>query len=251
MAAFSKATRIRPKSFEAQSSLGAALHQRGDFAGAKSAYEAALKLSPDHPSVMWCLAQVAEQVGNAREAERLYMALGSKVPKAEVALFRLGSLRFDRGDYGGSVEAYRSCLKARKDWPAAQLNLGLSLWKSNQFAEARQRLESVNGSFAGEALRALAVDVVRARRVSASARLLQEADRIRREHAGNLLQLRVDSAEYGHARRKPHNITEKPLPRNRIWPRRFRRWRRSPKRLPVSKRFARMCGKNRISLPDY
>jgi tetratricopeptide (TPR) repeat protein len=155
VAAFSKAARIRPKSFEAQSSLGAALDERGDLAGAKSAYEAALKLSPDHAAVLWNLARVAEQSGDSKEAERLLMAL-AKSPQAEPALFRLGALRFERGDYAGSAEAFRSCLKARADWPAAQLNLGLALWKSDNRDEARKKLESVNGSFAGEALHALA-----------------------------------------------------------------------------------------------
>ncbi len=156
IAAFSKAARIRPKSFEAQSSLGAALQEQGDLAGAKSAYEAALKLSNDHPAVLWNLARVAEQSADGREAERLLAWLAAKSPQSDSALFRLGGLRFDRGDYAGSVEAFRSCLKARSDWPAAQLNLGLALWKSNNPDEAKQRLESVNGSFANEALRALA-----------------------------------------------------------------------------------------------
>lgn len=157
VAAFSKAARIRPKSFEAQSSLGAALQQRGDLAGAKSAFEAALKISPEDPAALWGLARLAEQSGNGREAERLYATFAAKAPKPEAALFRLGALRFERGDFPGSVEAYRACLKGRKDSPAAQLNLGLALWKAEEFEEARQQLESVNGSFAGEALRALAL----------------------------------------------------------------------------------------------
>jgi tetratricopeptide (TPR) repeat protein len=157
VAAFSKATRIRPKSFEAQSSLGAALQEQGDLVKAKSAYEAALKLSPDHPAVLWNLVLTAEQSGNAREAERLCATLVSKSSKPDTALFRLGSLRFQRGDYSGSSEAFRNCLKKRPDWPAAQLNLGLSLWKSGNRDEARQKLESVNGAYGSEALHSLAM----------------------------------------------------------------------------------------------
>jgi tetratricopeptide (TPR) repeat protein len=115
-----------------------------------------LKLSADHAAVLWNLSRLAEQGGDGREAERLLAALAAKSPQSEPALFRLGGLRFERGDYAGSAEAFRSCLKARADWPAAQLNLGLALWKSNNREEARQRLESVNGAFACEALRALA-----------------------------------------------------------------------------------------------
>ena len=157
VAAFSKAARIRPKSFEAQSSLGAALQEMGDVAGARSAYESALKLSPDHPAVLWNMVLAAEQSGNAREAERLCALLASKSSKPDAALFRLGALRFQRGDFAGSSEAFRNCLKKRPDWPAAQLNLGLSLWKSGNRDEASQKLEGVNGSYASEALHSLAL----------------------------------------------------------------------------------------------
>ena len=64
---------------------------------------------------------------------------------------------FQRGDYPGSSEAFRNRLKKRPDWPAAQLNLGLALWKSGNRDEARQKLEAVNGSFGSEALHSLAM----------------------------------------------------------------------------------------------
>jgi tetratricopeptide (TPR) repeat protein len=146
VAAFAKAARIRPKSFEALQSLGQAMQGRGDFAGAKSAYESALKISPNHPAVLWNLVVVAEKNGNTSEAERLCELLASKAPKSEAALFRLGALRYERGDYSGSVEAFRGCLKARPDWPAAQLNFGLALWKAGNRNEARQMLESLEAA---------------------------------------------------------------------------------------------------------
>jgi len=157
VAAFSKAARIRPKSFEAQSSLGAALQEQGDLAKAKAAYEAALKISPDHPAVLWNLILTAEQSGNGQEAELLCATLASKSAKPDVALFRLGSLRFQLGDYSGSSEAFQNCLKKQPDWPAAQLNLGLALWKAGNRDEARQKLESVNGKYGSEALHSLAL----------------------------------------------------------------------------------------------
>jgi tetratricopeptide (TPR) repeat protein len=72
-------------------------------------------------------------------------------------LFRLGSLRFERGDYSGSSEAFQNCLKKQPDWPAAQLNLGLALWKTGNREEARRKLESVNGAYGSEALHSLAL----------------------------------------------------------------------------------------------
>jgi tetratricopeptide (TPR) repeat protein len=157
VAAFSEATRIRSKSFEAQSSLAAALQEQGELTKAKAAYEAALKISPDHPAVLWNLVLTAEQSGNAGEAERLCMTLASKSAQSDAVLFRLGSIRFQRGDYPGSSEAFRNCLQKRPNWPAAQLNLGLALWKSGNRDEARQKLEGVNGSYGSEALHSLAM----------------------------------------------------------------------------------------------
>ena len=157
VAAFSTATRIRPKSFEAHSNLGAALQEHGDLVKAKTAYDAALTISPDNPAVLWNLVLTAEQSGNTSEAERLCATLASKSPRSDAVLFRLGSLRFQRGDYAGSSEAFRNCLKGRPEWPAAQLNLGLALWKSGNHDEARQKLEAVNGPYGSEALYFLAM----------------------------------------------------------------------------------------------
>jgi tetratricopeptide (TPR) repeat protein len=158
IAAFAKAARIRPKSFEALSSLGQGMQAQGDLAGAKSAYESALKISPNHPAVLWNLILVTEQAGQAREAERLCALLVSKSPNSEVAHFRLGVLQFERADFSGSAEAFRGCLKTRPDWPAAQLNLGLALWKSGNRDEARQKLEGIGSApYAADALHVLAL----------------------------------------------------------------------------------------------
>src|SRR5882724_5109578 len=129
---------------------------QGDLASAKSAYESALKISPDHPAVLWNLILVAEQSGNLREAERLCAQMASKSPEPEPALFRLGALRYERADYAGSVDAFRNCLKARSDWPAAQFNLGLALWKAGNREEARQKLEGAGVAYAVDALHSLA-----------------------------------------------------------------------------------------------
>jgi tetratricopeptide (TPR) repeat protein len=105
-----------------------------------------LKNSPNHPGVLWNLILLAEKSGSTGEAERLCELLAAKGPQPEAAQFKLGALRYERGDYAGSVEAYRNCLKERPDWPAAQLNLGMALWKAGQRAESRQKLESLTAA---------------------------------------------------------------------------------------------------------
>jgi tetratricopeptide (TPR) repeat protein len=157
IAALSQAARIRPDSFEALSRLGSVLQEQGDLSGAKTVYESALKISPDEPAVLWRLAAIAEQSGAIREAERLCAALASKAPKSEAVLFQLGSLRYQRADYAGSADAFRSCVQQRPEWPAAQFNLGLALWRSGNRGEARAKLESLKGPYAPQALYCLAL----------------------------------------------------------------------------------------------
>ena len=63
----------------------------------------------------------------SKAAERWCAALASKAPKSDAVLFKLGSLRYQLGEYAGSVDAFRTCLQLRPEWPAAQFNLGLAL----------------------------------------------------------------------------------------------------------------------------
>jgi tetratricopeptide (TPR) repeat protein len=161
VASFSRAAKMRPKSAEAQIGLAQALHGKGDLPAARSAYEAALKLSPDNPALLWTLAQISEQTGAPREAEKYCALLAAKAPASETAWFRLGTLRYQRGDYSASAEAFRNALKADAESSAAQLNLGLALWKSGQLKEARAALEAIaTAPHAAEALHHLAAIAV-------------------------------------------------------------------------------------------
>ena len=108
--------------------------------------------------MLWNLVLVAERQGAPADAERFCALLASKSPESDAVAFRLGSLRFSQSDWAGSAAAFRATLKIKPDSPAAQLNLGLALWKSGKPDEARKALEAVSTApFCVDALHYLAV----------------------------------------------------------------------------------------------
>jgi tetratricopeptide (TPR) repeat protein len=50
-------------------------------------------------------------------------------PDFEDAAFRLGFMQIQRGEFAGAVDSFETCVKKRKDWIEALLNLGLACWK--------------------------------------------------------------------------------------------------------------------------
>jgi tetratricopeptide (TPR) repeat protein len=78
---------------------------------------------------LWNLALAAERDGNAEETEKLLERLLAVEPERQDAAFRLGYLQLQRGEYAGAVDSFEACLKKRKDWLEARLNLGLACWK--------------------------------------------------------------------------------------------------------------------------
>jgi Flp pilus assembly protein TadD len=51
---------------------GLVLYQRGDYRGARDTFEAALKLQPEDPALLYNLAQCHERLGDAAKAETTY-----------------------------------------------------------------------------------------------------------------------------------------------------------------------------------
>ena len=63
-----------------------------------------------------------------------------------------------RGDFLNSLDAFKTCLKKRGDWPEAQLNAGIAYWKTGDLVGARGAFQDVLASRPGniDALRGLA-----------------------------------------------------------------------------------------------
>lgn len=71
---FGSAVAVAPRSAVALDNLGVALKDRGDLAGARSAWERALAVEPDRPTTLVQLGTLAAVSGDLAEAERLYLA---------------------------------------------------------------------------------------------------------------------------------------------------------------------------------
>jgi Flp pilus assembly protein TadD len=102
------AVEVEPRSAGARYNLGLALSERGDDAGARRAWEEALRLDPENALALVGVGVLAARAGDPGSAERyLVEALRAKPALAEARL-QLGKLYDARGD----VEA------ARREWEA-------------------------------------------------------------------------------------------------------------------------------------
>jgi tetratricopeptide (TPR) repeat protein len=130
----------------------------GDRAGAKEAYEKAVRADADGAASQWNLALLLERDGQTAEAEKIYGQLAERHKDEDEPRFRLGCLRLQRDDFTGAVEAFEVCLNRRPDWKDAQANLALACAKAGDHARAQriydEMLESDPKSVA--ALRGLA-----------------------------------------------------------------------------------------------
>ncbi|MDP9115228.1 MAG: tetratricopeptide repeat protein, partial [Acidobacteriota bacterium] len=97
----------------------------------------------DLGGVLWNLALAAERDGNAEETEKLLERLLAVEPERQDAAFRLGYLQLQRGEYAGAVDSFEACLKKRKDWLEAWLNLGLACWKFGDLDAAAAAFRAV------------------------------------------------------------------------------------------------------------
>jgi TolA-binding protein len=59
------------------------------------------------------------------------------------ASFRLGYLRLKRGEFAGAVDCFEACLKQRKDWLEALVNLGVASWKFGDLESAASAFRQV------------------------------------------------------------------------------------------------------------
>jgi len=95
------------------------------------------------PGVLWNLAIAAEREGNASEAEKLLERLLTVEPDWQDVTFRLGYLQLQRGEFAGAVDSFETCVKKRKDWVEALLNLGVASWKFEDLESAAANFRQV------------------------------------------------------------------------------------------------------------
>jgi len=156
--AYARAAKLQPESPQAHLNLGVALHESGDLKGAAASYQRAFEIDANLAGVHWNLGLASEQLGDPEAAEKFFARVPTGSPDYDDALFRIGHLRLQRGNFPGSIEAFQGCLQRRPTWPEARLNLGIAYWRSGDKEAARTCFQELtaSGGESKEALRGLA-----------------------------------------------------------------------------------------------
>jgi tetratricopeptide (TPR) repeat protein len=92
--------------------LGMAMEMAGDFANSIRAYEAALRLIPDHAEVANDLGRLAFRMGLRTQAEKLFRHYLASYPDSPEAINNLATAMRDAGRYDEAIETLRPAIVA-------------------------------------------------------------------------------------------------------------------------------------------
>jgi Flp pilus assembly protein TadD len=117
--------------------LGIALERAGDFANSIRAYEAALKLLPDHGEVACDLGRLALRLGMKPQAEDLFRRFLARYPDDPEAANNLVCAIRDQGRHDEAIETLRPAILKMPDNPMLWNTMGTILSDQGDFANAR------------------------------------------------------------------------------------------------------------------
>ena len=117
--------------------LGIALERAGDFANSIRAYEAALKLLPDHGEVACDLGRLALRLGMKPQAEDLFRRFLARYPDDPEAANNLVCAIRDQGRYDEAIETLRSAILKMPDNPMLWNTMGTILSDQGDFTNAQ------------------------------------------------------------------------------------------------------------------
>lgn len=109
---------------------------KGDAAGAKAKFEAALKEQPEDARAQLGLGLCEESLNHAEAAERAYRKAAEIDPSLAEAHNNLGLLLRDKGDLEGAIAALQRATEADPRLASAQANLALSFEEAKQPEQA-------------------------------------------------------------------------------------------------------------------
>jgi protein O-mannosyl-transferase len=139
-----------PQMSRPQVYLGNALRERGDYSGAKEAFEKALTLDPEHRSARTNLANIYLEAARRdsvrsseylQRAEQQYIRVLALDPTYNEALNNLGSLYLMRGDLARAEELYANSLERNPNFSDAYYNWGQVKALRGDFVAAAQLFE--------------------------------------------------------------------------------------------------------------
>jgi tetratricopeptide (TPR) repeat protein len=117
--------------------LGIALERAGDFADSIKAYEAALKLLPDHAEVANDLGRLAFRLGMTPQAESLFRHFLARYPDHPEGANNLACAIRDQGRHGEAVEILRRAIVKTPEITMLWNTMGTVVSDQGDFANAR------------------------------------------------------------------------------------------------------------------
>lgn len=134
--ALRRAAELMPQDAEAQSNLGSALHERGQWAEALASLRRALALRPDDVRALIEAANALRSLGRVVDAITLYQEALRLNPRELDALNNFGNALLEIGQYERAVACYRLALQMRPDDAQLHCNLGNALRAFGHLDEA-------------------------------------------------------------------------------------------------------------------
>ena len=126
---------------EAGIGLGSKLVIEGEYDMAKDVFEKLLKICPDDVEIMTMYANIYFTEGNLIDAENKLDQVLILNPNYPLALYFLGAVYHEKGEYERAIQMYEAALKyfsekEKKDIAETYQNMGCSLWGVKRREEA-------------------------------------------------------------------------------------------------------------------
>ena len=137
VAEWRKAIGSRPNNWQAYGDMGRALYQGARYAEAREVLALLTKLQPDNLIGLQMLGTVYHALGDTDAALATYERATAIAPAAQV-LSNIGTIYYQRGAYRQARDAYRRALELRPKSAQTHRNLGDSLARLGEAAEARK-----------------------------------------------------------------------------------------------------------------
>ncbi len=128
--------RARPVNLFQAYQAATGLQQQGRLPEAEQLCRAQLRLTPDHPDTLHCLAVIRLQHGDAGEAERLLRKVIRKNPKLAYLHNTLGYVLQAQRRYSEAAANYRKAIALDPGFVMAMNNLGNTLLSEKHYEEA-------------------------------------------------------------------------------------------------------------------
>jgi Flp pilus assembly protein TadD len=115
---------------------GNALHGRGRWHEAETAYREALRLYPNFPEAHSNLGDALLEQGHAKDAEAECLEARRLNPDFFGAHYNLGNALLDQDRYADAEAAYREAVRLNPDYAEAHHNRGIALKRQGRYPEA-------------------------------------------------------------------------------------------------------------------